>query len=100
MTDKKVIALNGKPVATADEPTAPIDGEVCGNCFHWKALDKKGTGQCLCNPPQVVVLPQQDRITGQMSLNVQSIFPPVTVDMRCGLFEPLIPDDADMPEAG
>lgn len=61
--------------------------EVCKNCFNYSALmelDKEGsaTGECRCNPPQVVMM-QGPR--GQMLK--ASEFPPVISRGWCGQFK-------------
>ena len=55
-----------------------IRDDRCGNC-RWSEYenDEQQSGMCHFNPPAVVTIPQQDRITGQVKINVQSVFAPV-----------------------
>jgi len=66
--------------------------DVCEHCA-FSFFDVSGpAGQCRANPPQVVLVPQQQRdiATGQMVFvpAVQSVFPPVERRSHCYTFEP------------
>lgn len=59
-------------------PGKPMRDDRCGNC-RWAEYedDEQRSGMCHFNPPAVVTIPQQDRITGQVKINVQSVFAPI-----------------------
>lgn len=46
----------------------------CGMCAHW--LHKgRGQGQCRLNPPSVMAMPMQHKISGRMEVNMQAVWP-------------------------
>lgn len=87
MNDNRIIQFPDKPVATTGQPSEVLPSECCGTCCHYRELDvQKHTGLCRANPPQCVVMPQQD-IMGRMGLAIQSVFPPINANELCGLFD-------------
>lgn len=64
---------------------------VCGDC-KWFDKDpndfSKGIGYCHKLPPQVIMVPTQDRLSGQMSAHPVGMFPPVQKkNFGCSQFE-------------
>lgn len=60
------------------------DAVRCKDCvfsFFPEGFEKPG--QCRFNPPTALAIPQQDRLTGSMSMNLISTFPPVAADVFC-----------------
>lgn len=70
------------------------DVMFCEHCAFSNFAESGIAGQCLANPPQVVLVPQQQRdiSTGQMVFvpAVQSCFPPVERRSHCFTFEPRV----------
>jgi hypothetical protein len=95
--NNKIIELNNhKPVATVAEHS-----NTCINCIHFEVNpDNTDIGMCMANPPQIVVVPQQDVLRGGMSLSLQSHFPTVSCRTHCGIFEFLIDDIDEEHEQG
>lgn len=61
----------------------------CKNCVFARPVEENDEHmRCQRFPPQVQVIPQQDRFSGQMVASVQAISPPVPVDYWCGEFRP------------
>ena len=56
----------------------------CSDCVHSGIKD--GALICARFPPTVNVAPSQNKITGEMGLVVNVIFPPVEKDLFCGEF--------------
>jgi hypothetical protein len=89
----KIVDLSGKKLsANATQPMPHEPNEICDNC-HFAAFQGEA-GTCRANPPSVVPLPQQDRLTGGVVIAIHSIFPSVMRDTWCCCFEP----NADLPE--
>lgn len=84
--------------ASTPEPAKPDRDDCCTNCFY-AVFDtpEAEAGQCHANPPHVVTIPNQDRITGQVTVGVQSLFPPVGRAAWCGMFEPAIEAEPENP---
>jgi hypothetical protein len=71
------------------KPAIPNGQDSCSSCMYSKfAKLSDEQGACHCNPPSIITVPQSDRLTGQMSLTVQSFFPIIKRDVWCGAYEP------------
>jgi len=68
------------------EPQLPDDeeGEVsCRTCAFWvRDEEEESIGECRCNPPQVITLPDEGGIPVPVS-----IFPAVEFDQWCGEYQ-------------
>lgn len=49
--------------------------------------------QCYRNPPQVVTIPRQGVLAGQMEIGVQAFYPSVDPNAEHGCFEPALTVD-------
>lgn len=58
----------------------------CSNCKFFK--DKGETGECRRRSPQVIHLPEVERITGARSIRTTSFWPPIGRSEWCGEHEP------------
>ncbi len=68
-------------------PDQPVRDDRCGNCRFSVFEDvQQQNGLCHLNPPAVVTIPQQDRLTGQVKIGIQSVFAPVDRLSWCGQF--------------
>jgi len=88
--DKKIVTLH---TPSHDIPKLVIspDDEVCNNCEHiYRDSETAKQGACRRYPPTVLAIPQQNPLTGQMAMTLQSLSPPVPLDYWCGDFEPSI----------
>lgn len=80
-----IIDLSTRKPVTSSEP---VRENCCGNCaFMEFSKDNVEQGVCHSKPPQLIVLPGQNPLTGQMVINVQSMYPVVKTDSWCGDFE-------------
>lgn len=52
---------------------------VCSNCKHFNKPPLQPSGECRCNPPQLMGLPLPN---GQMQF--AGVWPPVREDAHCG----------------
>lgn len=68
-------------------PTQPMRSDRCGLCRHSVfENDQQESGSCHYLPPSVVTFPQQDMLSGQIRMAVQSFFTPVTRLNWCSKF--------------
>jgi len=88
MNEKKIVSLH-TPSNDDAKLIIPDDAEVCQNCTHlYRDSETAKQGACRRYPPSVLPIPQPHPITGQMTMTLQSLSPPVTLDYWCGDFEP------------
>ena len=63
----------------------------CGTCRYSVYEDEQQqTGVCHFNPPQVITIPSQDRITGQVKIGIHSVFASVDRLSWCAQWQPAI----------
>jgi len=91
--DRTTDPINGKKKTIAD------DQECCANCDHAEfPPGANGTGTCHANPPQMLLVPQQNQLTGGVSMAFQTVFPIVEADTWCHCFDPAMGDPHQVPE--
>lgn len=85
----KVIAI-GDHVARTGNLNDEMREDVCEHCAfsHFKPASPQG--DCRANPPTPLIVPQQNPITGQMGIAIQSLFPPVERRTFCYTYEPRV----------
>lgn len=72
-------------------PDQPARDDRCGTCRYSVYEDaQQQNGVCHLNPPQVITIPSQDRITGQVKIGIQSVFAPVDRLSWCAQWKPAI----------
>jgi len=71
---------------TRPEPQLPDDeegGEFCETCAYWESDEaEESIGECRRNPPQVIILPDEDGTPTPVS-----IFPAAEADQWCGEYQ-------------
>lgn len=73
----------------------PVEGQ-CHECVYYHVEHQTGSGQCRANPPIPLAVPQQD-LTGRVTMQIVSVFPPIAADAYCGMFESENAAQADAP---
>ena len=62
-----------------------------GGCVAKKCeyvFDADGTYVCVANPPMPIPVPQQNPISGEVTMVIRAAFPPCVVGTVCGRFMP------------
>lgn len=61
-----------------------FDQKNCKTCKFFE----EDRSECRYNPPMVVPMPRQEKISGQMKIGSASLYPPVVPEMWCGKHVP------------
>ena len=69
----------------------------CKDCMYWReVVGQSNMKFCLCNPPQVILIPRQSALRPeQMSLSAEGAWPPVGPDHQCGKWEKRVEEASD-----
>ena len=86
---RKIVDLLGR-AQLPETPPQPMREDACTGCMYAAfASADVNEGECHANPPQMLLLMEQDRL-GQVKQKAVGAFPAIARHAWCGLFESAI----------
>jgi hypothetical protein len=73
------------------QPVNDDGGGRCCECTFVYQDSKTNSYQCRANPPMPFPVPTPPGLDGKQGMQIISLFPPVSEDSYCGMFEPDVP---------
>jgi hypothetical protein len=87
-----IVDAAGNPAKQEGPPV--LDRPRCAECYHFQPANAEETqGFCHGRAPTAMALPNRNALTGEMSLSIQTVWPPISAGEWCGDWEPLADEE-------